>query len=230
MKLTTQQRNLLSGLDEDTVSRAIYLALERGDLSELEANDVWFCTPHLATQLGIFKRAFTTWQSAASEGKRLESECFAQKMADTLRHSLRETLYQLSQEVTEERLYIVDEYVSSRRLGGSLEVTVKFEWRDSVFDDWKSGSIHFVYESNLKKAVERMNKGKRKTRAELRRQIEEALDTELQSMESSAFQTVRNFFREGGTGRSIPEEHLVQRSLHSDHLNNHSLNFKPLDH
>lgn len=97
-------------------------------------------------------------------------------------------------------------------------------WPDG-YEAWVSGSITFLYDVDLRTAYTRPPPSRKPSAAKLAEERRERLHSEWEHLKDQALFSVRDYFKEGGSGAKIPDIFHVKLDSYSRGLNNHSAKF-----
>lgn len=184
------------------------------------------CGLFVATKRHAFERALETYSKAKSVKKRADTLYDARSAGNTLLYAVEEMQHRMATEAEEgERFYIDDLITPPYSLSTHLSVRVSYRWRPSPAEAWVSGSITFLYDVDLRTAYTRPPPSRKPSAAKLAEERRERLHSEWEHLKDQALFSVRDYFKEGGSGANIPDIFHVKLDSYSRGLNNHSAKF-----
>ncbi|MDF3608377.1 hypothetical protein PE067_20855 [Paracoccus sp. DMF-8] len=121
------------------------------------------------------------------------------------------------------RFRILDRIMEPPILRPDMSVTVSYSWRPAGEENWRYGSIGFRHRHVASFYHQAGSEHRKPSPRQREREEEEALLQVWFHLRDLALFSVRDFFRDGGDGASIPEEFTAVTERGS--LNNFSLRF-----
>ena len=166
-----------------------------------------------------------SYRQAKSARKRDEAGTYLQSVKHELSFSVRAMQQRVKQEEQDEQFFFVQgESMPPYGFGERLTAKVRFRWRRSIEDDWSASSITFVH--NVDPFARRLLLApKRKLSARKQEEeYQEQLSDTWEYLMTGALYSVRDYFRQGGDGGTIPEIFDAKPGS-AGHLNNNSTVF-----
>ncbi len=185
------------------------------------------CGPYVSARLYAFERALADYAAAKSAKKRDSTGHDAYKTGSDLENAVEQMKHRVATEEQERDLFFVDDHVTTPfAFNDHLRVHISFRWRDGADAGWQHGSTTFCHTyvgppSYLQPTRARKPSANRQTRDrqdELYRQWEYLKDLGLQA--------IRDHFRQGASGATIPQVVRATADPNTSGLNNFSVRFK----
>ena len=121
--------------------------------------------------------------------------------------------------------YIEDQIIPPHHFSEHLRLRLSYRWRRTVDDEWKFGVITFVYDVNLRPDYTFPIPRRKPSAAKQEQDRQTKLYQAWENLMRVALCSVRDYFREGGDGRRIPEIFQAVVDPHTPGLNNYSAQF-----
>ncbi|ACX87393.1 MULTISPECIES: hypothetical protein [Pectobacterium] len=185
---------------------------------------LYSCGPYISECENRLNLAIASHQAAKSSKKRSETQFAVDKAENDLIHAVQTMKIQAEKQLSEQRLYIVDDEIRHPigTLTRNLQVRVTFRWRESETDDWKIGSITVTHTT---RPDLRHNQPVKRNRIKAEQDNQNDLYCTWEYLASLTKCAVREHFREGKPGSLIPNRFEAVPDNHSGELNNYSVNF-----
>lgn len=226
INIPVDQRIAVQEMDLEALAHTIEQCLRERRNGPLLALGLWNCGPFMAAKLRDLETALTAYAAAKARKKVEETKYQAERAGSNLAFALRQMKEQVQLQEREDTLFRVEDHIMAPyTFRNELSVRVSFSWRPTTEGQWSYGSVEFLHV-----APERNDygiaKAKRKPSASLVRQMEQdRLYREWEHLKRLGLYGVREHFRQGGSGSSIPVHVRAATDAHSGGLNNHSLKF-----
>lgn len=184
------------------------------------------CGPYVASRLRAFEQALAEYGKAKVAKKLAETKDCVLRAGSDLAHAVQQMKERVEAEEKEGLLFHVDDQIiSPYRFSEKLTVRVSYRWRQAIEDDWTYGSITFSYDS-ASRPDSALPPPKRKPSAtKLDQERQEKLYRVWEHLKSLALYSVREYFRNGGDGKTIPPTFQAKTDPYSLGLNNYSAQF-----
>lgn len=224
--LTEEEKRAISEVEQSTFDAEIDDALRKEVATQLARHQGCTRVPYLASKLNYFEKALQEYRASKSANKRERTYYDATKAGRNLSYALSSMKSRMETEEQELQLFRIDDNVMwPLRFSRIFNLTVSFQWRQSRDDEWDYGRITFHHEVKERRDYSAY-KPKRKTSAAKQAQdLQDELSRAWEHFVQLALYSVRDFFREGGDGRDIPEMFQAVPDKYSMGLNNFSLKF-----
>lgn len=185
------------------------------------------CGLYVSSKQQVFERALADLRSAKSAKKLAETAYDARKAGGDLLHAVQQMKERVVMEEREGLLFYVEDNVM-QPLGFSENLTVRlsFRWRTTVEDRWTSGDIVFSHKVESRPNYLLAVPARKPSAARQERDRQEALCRTWEYLRDLGLQSVRDHFRRGGSGASIPQTFQAKPDSHSQGLNNFSAQFQ----
>lgn len=216
----------LKAIDVDLLHELISQCLDRQQSLPLRGLRLESCGLYVSSKQQAFDRALADLRNARSAKKRAETAVDAQRASGDLLHAVLQMKARVETEEREGQLfYVEDNVMQPLRLSENLTIRISFRWRATVEDRWTFGDIVFSH-----KVVSRPNyllavPARKPSAAKQEQDRQEALHRTWEYLRDLGLQSVRDHFRQGGDGASIPQTFQAKPDSHSQGLNNFSTQF-----
>lgn len=226
INLPGDQQAAISDVDETVLRAAVRKCIDEERVGPIHHLGLSNCGPYVATKLHGFQQAIAEYGKAKAHDKRERTRRDALHAGDNLIHAVHQMKERLETERKEGELFFIDDQIRPPfHLSKRLSVPVSFRWRASTSVDWKYGRMTFVYDFSPQ-PIYSLPIPKRKLSAiQAARDLEDRLFREWECLKAQALFSMREFFRAGGDGGTVPEVFVVKPSSYGGGLNNFSCNF-----
>lgn len=226
LNVTHEEREALNAIDSSALGTLIQRAIQEKSASALHPLQLWRCGDHVSTELRAFESAITDYRGAKAAKKIAETEMYAYRTGSGLRHSVEAAKHRADQEERESQLFQIDDQIfTPHKFTEQLSVLVTFRWRPTTETNWHFGRVTFTHRHHPRPDY-LTPQPKRKPSA--RKQAEDLQDELFRIWEylkQSSLQSVRDFFRSGGSGSEIPKTFQAKADSRTQELNNYSADF-----
>jgi len=226
LNLSHDEKEALKGIDEDQLDDLVEQAIRHEQMGDLYRLPLRRCGSHVGSELGSFQRALTNHRAAKSAKKRADTGEALERAGRDLTFAVSTMKGRVQKEETDGQFFHVDDEISPPyRLSDRLSVCVRFRWRRTVEDQWTSGSITISHRA-VRDPDYTLPTPKRKPSKAQEEQDRQAwlFETWNYLMRGALF-SVRDYFRDGGDGSTIPKEFQANPSSHGGGLDNFSTDF-----
>lgn len=184
------------------------------------------CGPYISTRLHAFELSLADHAKAKAAKKRTVTEYDVRKAGRYLAHAVQEMKHRVASEEQERKLFFVEDQIAGPALiSQHLSVTVRYRWRVSMDQEWQYGSVKFSHEVKFHRDYSVPVPARKPSAAQQRRDREAELYRQWEYLRDLGLQQVRDHFRRGESGATIPEEVQAKVDPHTHHLNNFSARF-----
>lgn len=225
INLPSEERESIQAIDSNVLDRLIEQCLSDGRLDAIRTIRFDGCGPYISSRALEFKTAIAAFAKAKTARKRDETEARARRAGRDLSHAVCQMKERVQAEEKDGLVFqIDDQIIPPSRLGNELSVRVGFRWRDSIEAEWEYGSITFTHNVEIRDEYTRLQK-RRPTAAKLEQDRQDTLYREWDQLMKQGLWSVRDFFRDGGCGTSIPKAFQVRTDTRTNSMNNSSAKF-----
>ncbi|RQU40852.1 hypothetical protein DF142_17235 [Burkholderia cenocepacia] len=226
LNLSQSEHEALKAIDTGVLARLLEQCLRDVRADALGVLPLGHCGLYISTKLRHFRQALLAHAEARSTQKRAEMESCARLAGDDLRAAILHMKYRAEAEREEALLFKVDDMITPPfHYSQPVRVRVRYEWRQTSDGQWQHGSITFSHIVDLEPNYA-LSAPKRKPSAAARdREKQDKLCRNWEQLKSLALQAVRDYFREGGDGASIPSAFDAKPDAYTRGLNNYSAQF-----
>jgi hypothetical protein len=225
INIPTDQQAALDAVDMRELDRLIDQALrseQSGALHGLLRN----CGPNVAGPLQAFEAALGRHRAAKAARKREETGRNARSASSDLASAIDGMKRRLELERKDAELFVVDDLIAPPyRFSKALSVTVNYRWRRSADDPWAYGGITFTHQVDVRPDYTRPAPKRKPSAAKQEQELQHQLYLTWEHLMRGALYSVRDFFRDGGDGATIPDAFKAMVDSHSRGLNNYSTQF-----
>ncbi|NIF29472.1 hypothetical protein F3J44_24285 [Pantoea sp. Tr-811] len=224
--LPSDQQAAISDVDETVLRSAVRKCLDEEHIWPIHGLGLDKCGPSVGIKLQGFQQAITEYSKAKAHAKRERTRQDALYAGNDLIHALQQMKGRLETERKEGELFFIDDQVRPPfHLSKRLSVQVSFRWRASSSAGWKDGHLTFVYYFSPQPRYTLPLPKRKPSAAQAARDLEDTLYREWERLKAQALFSMREYFRDGGDGDTVPELFAVRPSPYGGGLNNFSCNF-----
>ena len=224
--LTEDEKRAISEIDQSVLDAEIEGALRNEVTSGLRHHQISSGVPYLASKLGCFERALHEYRGSKSAKKRERTYYDTRKAGRDLSYALASMKSRMETEERERQLFRVDDHIMwPLRFSRTLSVTVPFQCRQSLDDDWSYGRITFHHEVKERRVFSAPKPKGKPSAVKQAQDLQDELSRTWEHFAQLALYSVCEFFRGGGVGGEIPESFQAVPDNYSMGLNNLSLKF-----
>lgn len=226
INLSQSEKEALARVNLDELDAVIERALKDERLTELYPLRLADCGLYVAKQLDEFQRALVSHGKSKSSKKWEETNERFRRAGGRLSNAVRQMKQRMQEEEEEGRLFRVDDHILYPfRFSPSMSVTVRYQWRKSMDDQWSYGSITFSHIAEIPIDYILPKLKRKPSAAKQREELERKLYDEWEHLVRLSLYSVRDYFRSGGDGAAIPETFRVKVDPYRKNLNNFSADF-----
>lgn len=184
------------------------------------------CGPFVATHLRAFERAISAHASAKSAKKRAETDYDVRKTGRDLEHAVQLMKDRVAAEEKEGQLFFIEDHVMPPiNFSEQLSVRVSYRWREGMEAKWKHRSTTFSHDFVSRPTYMGPTSARKPSKASQERDRQERLYRQWEYLKMLGLHAVRDHFRQGGDGDTIPEIVRAKTDPHTLNLHNFSARF-----
>ena len=205
INLTEGEKRALAAIDRDRLRQAVEMAMDGGSLGEMGRLPLGDCGPSVAQELRYFLDAVRKYREAKSWRKVEETRDTANRAGRNLMFAIDGMQQRMEVEEREgDFFHVSDLVVHPITFRPKMDVRVSYRWRKSVEDDWKHGDITFTHVHEPRPSYGVSAPKRKPSAAKRAAALQEEMGREWDHLRLTALHTVRDFFRDGGDGSTIP--------------------------
>jgi hypothetical protein len=225
INIPPDQQAALDAVDIRELDRQIDQALQSETSGALHG-PLQNCGPYVAGRLQAFEQALGRHRVAKAARKREETGRDLRSAASDLAHAVDGMKRRLESERKDAELFVIDDLIAPPyRFSKALSVVVNYRWRRSADDAWTHGRITFTHEVDTRPDFTRPAPKRKPSAAKQEQELQHQLYLTWEHLMRGALYSVRDFFRDGGDGATIPDIFKARVDSHSRGLNNYSTQF-----
>ncbi|MFG1433019.1 hypothetical protein V5F44_10060 [Xanthobacter sp. V2C-8] len=225
INISRDEQDAIKAIDARELDKLIDKAIQNEQSGDLHRLSLTCCGTYVSTKLHHFDQALARHRLAKSARKREET-------GDALRRAGRELSFAFSamkqrmetEQVEAELFRVDDQIMPPYRFTKQMSVRVGYRWRRTIEDEWQWGSITFVHHHDPRPDYTPAPKRK-PSAAKQEQELQDRLYQTWEHLMRGALYSVRDYFRDGGDGATIPETFQVTVDSYSRGLNNYSTQF-----
>jgi len=226
INIPRSEQDALRSIDSEVLRELLEQCLRDERPSALRELRLDGCGLFISTKRHAFERALDAYGKAKADKKRAETLRDARSAGNTLLDAVQQMQHRMATEAEEgERFYIDDLIRPPHAFSTQLSVRVSYRWRPSPAEPWVHGDITFLYDVDLRPDYTRPPPARKPSAARQAQERQEALYREWEHLKDQALFSVRDYFRDGGTGADIPKTFQVKPNPYTRGLNNFSDRF-----
>lgn len=226
INISRDEQDAIKAIDARELDKSIDKAIQDEQSGDLHLLSLTRCGTYVSTKLYYFDQALARHRLAKSARKREETR-------DTLRRAGRELSFAFSAmkqrmetELVEAELFRIDDQIMPPyRFTKQMSVRVGYRWRRTIEAEWQWGSITFVHHHDPRPDYTTPTPKRKPSAAKQEQALQDRLYQTWEHLMRGALYSVRDYFRDGGDGATIPETFQVTVDSYSRGLNNYSTQF-----
>lgn len=184
------------------------------------------CGPYIGSRLRAFEQALAVHANARTAKKLAETEYDVRKAGSDLEHAVQQMKHRVATQEQEGQLFVVEDHVVPPfGFSEHLNVRVSYRWRVGAEADWQYGSVTFSHTHVSRPDYLGSAPARKLSRAKQEEHRQEMLYRQWEYLKSLSLHAVRDHFRRGGDGASIPKAVQAKTDSHMQGLNNFSAVF-----
>lgn len=226
LNLSRDEHDAINAIVTDDLERLLEECLQDGCSSRLHHLGLSRCGPYVSAQLREFERALGDFALARSPKKISETEDRARRAASNLEHAVLQMKHRSDTEQKEDLLFHVDDNVlPPTYLTEQLAVDVSYRWRRSAEAAWAFGYLTVTHDVQQKPDFSLLAGTRKPSAAKREQDLQAKLLREWEHLVRLVLHSLKEYFRNGGDGSSIPKTFKAKVDPHTHYLNNFSANF-----
>ncbi|MFJ2458085.1 hypothetical protein ACIOVC_05985 [Pseudomonas neuropathica] len=220
------EQDALRAVDADVLDKLIEQAVYQEEPSALHQLRLVSCGPYVASRLRAFEQALKEHGNAKTAQKRNKTEDDVRSAGSDLAHAVQQMKHRMETEEKEGQLfYVDDQLIQPYSFSERLTVRVGYRWRRIIEDDWLEGSITFFHEVDSRPDYTIPATKRKPSAAKLQQDRQDKLSRTWVHLMELALHSVKEYFRSGGDGNTIPLTFQATTDPYSRGLNNYSAQF-----
>lgn len=224
--VTRTEAEALKAIDIEHLRGQIESCLREEQWSALRDLRLGECGPYVASRTRAFERALSAYAMAKAAKKRAETGCDARKTGDDLEHAVQQMTCRVATEEQEGRHFWVEDHIAPPfKFNDQLNVRVRYRWREGPEAEWRYGNTTFAHNFVSRPNYMVPAPARKPSAAKQERDRQEVLCQEWEHLKSLGLHAIRDHFRQGGSGATLPEVVQAKTDPHSLGLNNFSAGF-----
>ncbi|MER8370597.1 hypothetical protein NKH84_24060 [Mesorhizobium sp. M0902] len=206
INLTDSEKDGLKAIDERELDGLIDQALREEHSGALHRLPLSSCGPYVATKLHYFSESLKEYRDSRSVRKREDKHFQARRAGSDLSFTFGSMKRRMEVEEREGQLFHVDDHIHwPYRFTKNLQITISYRWRRTVEEAWTHGSIEFHHEVHPHLCYALPRPKRKPSAAKQAQNLQDELSRTWEHFMRLALYSVRDYFRNGGDGREIPE-------------------------
>lgn len=222
INISRNEQKALESINAVELDRLIEQAIRDELLDDLHRLPLRSCGSYVSTKLHYFEQALMKHRLAKAPQKRTETENTLRRVGRDLSFAVESMKHRMETEKEEGQFFYVDDQIMPpHHFTEQLRVRVSYQWRRSVNDMWTFGNITFVHNVDLRPDYTVPLPKRKPSAAKQEQDLQNRLYQTWEYLMKIALYSVRDYFKEGGDGSTIPKIfHTPTREL-----NNYSTRF-----
>ncbi|HHK5433923.1 TPA: hypothetical protein ACQT27_003721 [Pseudomonas aeruginosa] len=226
INMTRDEKEAVNEIDRSQLQKVIDKCIYEERIGGIHSLGLFRCGLYVASALRNFERALADYSKAKSSKKREDTRISVLRAGSDLVHAVQTMKDRAEAEQRDGQFFYVEDQISPPvSLRDQLTVRVSYKWRRSVDESWTHSSITFSYTAVSRPDYSQPAPIRKPSAAKVRQEREARLYGEWEHLRNLALCSVRDFFKSGGDGGSIPTAYSVQPDARSGTLNNYSADF-----
>lgn len=226
INMPRDERDAIDEINVDILRKLVEQCLRDERPDALQSLRLQSCGLYVASRLREFKDALSELRAAKSAKKRADTETDASRSARNLIDAVLQMKHRAEVEDTEEqRFYIEDHIPWPLRFSERMSVHVRYRWRKEIGDEWTHGSIIFTHKVDTQPEYRTPMPSRKPGPAKIEQDRQRKLSHEWEHLIRLCLESVKEYFREGGDGATIPQTYQAKVDPRTRELNNFSAEF-----
>ena len=224
--LSQHEKEPLKALDIRKLEQLVDQALWDGRATGLYDLHLSSCGPNVGERLRRFERDLAEYAKSKAAKKRAKTRTRAWSTGHDLLHAVRDMIRRMEEEEKETQLFRIDDMIRSPcRFRERLELRVNYQWRPTIDDQWRFGTITFTHDVDMRPDYTRPQPKRKLSAAKVEEARQETLYRHWEHLRMLALHAVREFLKGGGDGTAIPQTFQAKPAARDRYLNNYSCDF-----
>lgn len=174
--LSQYEKEALKALDIRKLEQLLDQALSIGRATALHDLHLSQCGAYVAERLRRFERDLADHAISKAAKKWAETSKRAWSTGQDLLRAVRDTTGRMDEEEQETQLFRINDMISSPfRFSQHLEVRVHYEWRPTINDEWRLGTITFTHRVDIRADYVGTQPKRKASAAKVERELQETL-------------------------------------------------------
>lgn len=226
INLPNDQQRAISEVGMNSLLAAVDKCLDEEHMGPIHELGLSQCGPYVTSKLQAFQQAIVGHAKAKAHAKRERTRADALRAGSDLVDAVNQMQRRVETEHEEGLLFFIDDQIIPPfHLSERLTVMIPFHWRPTRTAQWKSGQMTFVYGFSPRRGYTELLPKRKPSAAKSARDLQDRLYEEWERLKMQALFSLREFFRKGGDGDTVPEVFSVRPDAYGGGLNNFSCNF-----
>ena len=226
LNLSDSEKAALLAIDESKLTDLIEQAVQNESSVALHRLPLSSCGPYVSVKLHRFDECLGRLREAKSSKNREQKIDDVRRAASDLSFAFTSMKRRMVEEEQDGELFFVDDHILwPHQFSENLSVRISYRWRRSVEDPWTHGSITFHYKYKPRLDLTQLAPTKKLSAAKQAQNLQNELSQAWEHLMRSALYSVRDFFKDGGDGSTIPSSFQARVDAFSGGLNNYSTVF-----
>ena len=224
--LSQYEKEALKAVDVRKLEQLVDQALWDGRATALYDLHLSSCGLYVAERLRRFERDLAEYAKSKAAKKRAATRTRAWSTGHDLLHAVRDMIRRMEEEEKETQLFRIDDMIHSPyRFSEHLELRVNYQWRPTIDDQWRFGTITFAHNVDMRSDYTRPQPKRKPSAAKMEQERQETLYRHWEHLRMLAVHAVREFLKSGGDGAAIPQTFQAKPAARDRYLNNFSCDF-----
>ncbi|MGE0294222.1 MAG: hypothetical protein AB7P97_17875 [Hyphomonadaceae bacterium] len=226
INIPRDQQIALAAIEARELDKLIDQAIRDERSGDLHHLGLANCGSYVATKLRYFNEALAKHRDAKAPRKREQTGDVVRRAGHDLSFAVGAMKRRMETEQKEAQLFSIDDQIMQPyRFSKHMSVRVSYQWRRTIDDDWKHGSITFAHDVDLRPDYTTPAPKRKPSAAKREEDLQNRLYQIWEHLMRGALYSVRDYFRDGGDGDKIPETFKVTVDSYTRDLNNYSTQF-----
>lgn len=226
INIPRDEQHALKAVDTNVLDKLIEQCLHVERPDALRILRLESCGSYVASRLREYEKALAEHGNAKAAKKRAETEYHVRRAGSDLAHAVRQMKHRVETEEEEGLLfYIDDQIMPPYRLSEHVAVRVNYRWRRAPEDEWVHSSITFSHDVDSRPDYTAPLPKRKPSPAKQEQDRQEKLYREWEHLARLGLHSVREYFRGGGNGATIPQTFQAKTDRYTRGLNNYSAEF-----
>lgn len=221
-----EEQDALIAIDADMLDDLIEKCMDEKRIGPLRILRIESCGQYAASKLRAFESALAEYGMARAAKKHAETECRARRAGRDLAHAVQQMKHRVETEKQEGLFFYVDDQIMPpQNFSNRLTVRVSYRWRLTIEGQWVSNSITFSHEAVLEPDYTMPLRKRKPSAGKQEQHRQDELYQEWERLVRMGLHSVREYFRAGGNGATIPQTFEAKADPYTRRLNNFSGQF-----
>ena len=224
--LSQHEKEALKAVNIRALEQLVDQGLWDGRATALYDLHLSSCGPYVAERMRRFERDLAEYAKSKAAKKRAETRTRAWSTGHDLLHAVRDMIRRMEEEEKETQLFRIDDMIRSPyRFSEHLELRVNYQWRPTIDDQWRFGTITFTHNVDMRPDYTLPQPKRKPSAAKVEQEHQETLYRHWEHLRMLAVHAVREFLKSSGDGTAIPQTFQAKPAARDRYLNNFSCDF-----